>query len=45
MKETLIDVKDLCIQFETSGGTVKAVTDGKTVESAKYAEEYLNENK
>ena len=25
MKETLIDVKDLCIQFETSGGTVKAV--------------------
>ncbi|MBR6585669.1 MAG: ABC transporter ATP-binding protein [Firmicutes bacterium] len=25
MKETLIDVKDLCIQFQTPGGTVKAV--------------------
>ena len=25
MKNTLIDVKNLCIQFQTSGGTVKAV--------------------
>lgn len=25
MKDTLIDVKNLCIQFQTSGGTVKAV--------------------
>lgn len=25
MNDTLIDIKDLCIQFQTSGGTVKAV--------------------
>ena len=25
MKETLIDIQDLCIQFQTSAGTVHAV--------------------